>query len=336
MVKRALLWAGLLAALLLGLFAAGGEHPLRAAGETQPEIDAPAPTCYRPQEFTDVCYIEWAALSASTVAPHNLISMSVSIDGRLRLYMAGFFQSAANLPPDMFARGFKVACGPPGAGGNPLWGATHAFEIRARDSSGAFNAVSGSVACPADVVPVRRATLEGPAFGATGVTQPFTATARPVTATTPITYHFSATDLAGLTFSGNRTQAAGLTWALTGTKTVTVTAENAAGQAAAHTTIRIQDPVAALSASNNGPVKTGSPVRLVAQAGGGSDLAFTWASGDGRTRPGRIVHFTYAEAGSYTATVTAANGVSSRSASTVVVVEPATLRTYLPWVSRGR
>lgn len=336
MVKRAVILAGLLTALLLGLLTSGSEQTLWAAEEAQPSIDAPAPTCYRPKEYTDVCYIEWASLSAATVTPNYLISMSVSINQRERLYSAGFFQSSISFPADMFGPGFKVACGAPGASGNLELGAMHTYEIRARDTAGAFNAAAGSVTCPADVVPVRRATLDGPAFGATGVTQSFTATAKPVTATTPISYNFGGTGLAALGLNGGVSQIARLAWAVTGTKTVSVSVENAAGQAQAQFTIQIQDPVAGLTASNNGPVQTGEAARLSAQIGGGSDVTFTWESGDGRTRPGRVVNFAYAEPGRYTAIVTAANGVSSESASTVVVVRAATLHTYLPWISSAK
>jgi len=336
MVKRAAILAGVLIALLLSLLASGDERPLRAADQAQPRIDAPAPTCYRPKEFTDVCYVEWAALSAAAVTPNYLISMSVSIDNRLRVYSAGFFQTSIQLAPDMFGPGFKVACGLPGASGDPLLGATHTYEIRTRDSSSAYNAASGSVTCPADVIPVSGATLEGPAFGATGASQPFTATAKPVTTTLPITYIFSGTDLAPSTLSGNQTQVANLTWNVTGTKTVTVEVENIAGQASAYATIRIQDPIAGLTASNNGPVAAGEEVQLVAQINGGTDAVFSWTSGDGRSATGRVVNFDYAEPGRYTATVTAANGVSGQPASTVVVVRAATLRTFLPWISSGK
>ena len=149
MAKRAVILAGMLIALLLGLLTSGDERPLRAAEQAQPQIDAPAPTCYRPQEFTDVCYIEWASLSAAAVTPSYLISMSVSVDDRLRLYSVGFFQTGIQLAPDMFGPGFKVACGLPGASGDPALGATHTYEIRTRDSSSAYNAASGTVTCPA-------------------------------------------------------------------------------------------------------------------------------------------------------------------------------------------
>ncbi len=265
MAIRTSAWAILVVALLLGLLSAGGEQPLRAEEQPPPSgaanaevrppagaatpldaaaaptLDAPSPTCYRAQEYTDICYIEWAYIQASTVTPNYMVSTTVALDNRPRASVSGFFQSSIYLPAQMFGRGFQVACGTPGAGGNPSLGGTHTYAIHVRDTIGGVNTATGSIACPADVIPVHSVTLDGPVVGATGAAQPFTATVAPVTATLPITYSFAATDLLTTTLANGPTVATSLTWSTAGTKTVTVDAQNIAGVASDQHDIRLDD-----------------------------------------------------------------------------------------------
>lgn len=115
-------------------------------------IDSPSPTCYLPAPGTGACYIQWEYLSVTTAASSYIISMTVAIDGNLRAYHTGFFQTAMTIPGEMTAPGYRVTCGPPGSGGIPGWGNIYAYQIRARDSAGLQAANSGSVRCPADTV----------------------------------------------------------------------------------------------------------------------------------------------------------------------------------------
>ena len=404
------------------------EEGVVGAAETSASsvIDAPAPTCYRPVEHTNVCYVEWASLAASTVSPNYMISMTVSIDELQRAYTGGFFQTAMYLPADMFAPGFQVACGTPGESGDPKLGAAHTYVIRARDTTGGHAAAPGTVVCPADIVPIKKltlagpsvgrtgfsypitvtadpptattpigyiwqatdhtdvshigggndfvelawdtpgtktvtvtaengagdavavhtieilrpvnqATLSGPAFGETGLAQVFTATAKPASATPPIAYIFGGDDLKDVKRNDGSTVTADLAWNIAGTKAVTVSVTNGVSQASAHTTIQIQDPVAGLTARNNGPSALGASTQLVARVSGGTDFAFTWTFGDGRKGTGRVVDHTYGAVGSYTAIVTASNGVSSKSATTTVIVrdQPDEFRLLLPLIGRS-
>ena len=81
---------------------------------------------------------------------------------------------------------------------------------------GTSNAVTLNIHIPLDSV-----TLAGPTSGAINATYAFTASISPVTATTPITYTWSPAPI-----SGQGTVNASYTWATTGTKTITVTAQN--------------------------------------------------------------------------------------------------------------
>ena len=121
--------------------------------EAAPEISfiaSPSPTCYRPAQRTGSCYIQWSYLYVSASSPQYLVTMTVTIDGRLRANHAGFFQGAMYVPGGMYGPGFEVACGLPGASGVPAMGRTYSYAIRARETGGAGAANYGSVTCPAD------------------------------------------------------------------------------------------------------------------------------------------------------------------------------------------
>jgi hypothetical protein len=80
--------------------------------------------------------------------------MTLMIDGRLRAYHGGFFQTYMDIPGDLYAQGFKVTCGMPGSGGVPGLGKSYSYIIRAAETGGLKSANYGSVYCPADVVRV--------------------------------------------------------------------------------------------------------------------------------------------------------------------------------------
>lgn len=131
-----------------------GTRPIRdreVAGEvpTISFIDSPTATCYRPQELSQICWIEWTYLYVAATAPHYITGMTVEIDGRLRANLQGFFQTDMFVPSGMYAPGFLVRCGQPGAGGDPLRGNQYGYTIRAAESGGLTTANYGSVLCPA-------------------------------------------------------------------------------------------------------------------------------------------------------------------------------------------
>ncbi|MCA9875149.1 MAG: hypothetical protein H6659_00735 [Ardenticatenaceae bacterium] len=125
-----------------------------AAGEEpqQPDIgfiDSPSATCYQPDAGRDACYINWYYLSVGA-SPNYMITMTLTLNDRGPVaHTQGFFQTSMYVPYSMLGDGFKVACGPLGAGGNPLLGNAYAYTIRARDSAGLASANYGTVYCPA-------------------------------------------------------------------------------------------------------------------------------------------------------------------------------------------
>ena len=70
--------------------------------------------------------------------------------GRLRATSQGFFQTWMYIPSGMYAPGFEVSCGQPGAGGDPNRGNLYAYVLRATETGGGSPAANyGSVLCPA-------------------------------------------------------------------------------------------------------------------------------------------------------------------------------------------
>jgi hypothetical protein len=117
-------------------------------------IDSPSPTCYRPAAETGACYIQWDYLQVAASSSQYIISMTVTIDERLRAYHSGFFQTSMFVPGQMYDPGFRVTCGFPGAGGAAGMGNTFSYVVRARETGGLAAANYGSITCPADVVNV--------------------------------------------------------------------------------------------------------------------------------------------------------------------------------------
>lgn len=171
-------WGRWLGIILLGVLAGvGSAWVVRAASAPQPIIqhgpeatrreilaepeapaisfiDSPSATCFRPASGTGACYIQWSYLYVTASPSQYIISTTVAIDGQLRAYHAGFFQTSMYIPGDMYGQGFKVTCGFPGAGGTPDFGNTYAYTIRALETGGLAAANYGTVSCPADVVKV--------------------------------------------------------------------------------------------------------------------------------------------------------------------------------------
>lgn len=112
-------------------------------------IDSPSSTCYQPDPREDSCYLNWYYMSVNA-APNYMITMTLTINAIGEVaHVQGFFQTSMSVPYNMFDRGFKVACGAPGAGGAPELGNAYAYTIRARDSAGLASANYGTIYCPA-------------------------------------------------------------------------------------------------------------------------------------------------------------------------------------------
>ncbi|MBN1137378.1 MAG: PKD domain-containing protein, partial [Anaerolineae bacterium] len=122
------------------------------------------------------------------------------------------------------------------------------------------------------------------------------------------------------------------TYPAPGSYTALVTASNPVSLLTATTTVRVEQPLSGLSAANDSPTQLGNATLLSATVASGSNPAYAWAFGDGSQGGGAATAHFYPSAGIYTAMVTASNGVSLLTATTVVTIEEGNL--YLPLLLR--
>jgi len=137
-----------------------------------------------------------------------------------------------------------------------------------------------------------------------------------VTAGSSVTYEWDFDD--GGTGSGANVSH---TYAAVGSYTATVTATNSVSSSTTTTTVTVDETIAGLAAANDGPTALGDATSLSATVTAGSNVTYEWDFDDGSTGSGANVSHTYAAIGSYTATVTATNSVSSSTATTNVIIE---------------
>ncbi|MCX6044964.1 MAG: endo-1,3-alpha-glucanase family glycosylhydrolase [Chloroflexi bacterium] len=87
----------------------------------------------------------------------------------------------------------------------------------------------------------------------------------------------------------------------------------------------IENGIIKSEAGNNSPTIAGEPTLLSATLSDCMDAAYTWDFGDGTLGSGADVTHTYAAAGLYTATVTAANSTTTLTATTMVQIKSNTV-----------
>ncbi|MBI5031745.1 MAG: hypothetical protein HZB51_14540 [Chloroflexi bacterium] len=112
-------------------------------------IDSPSITCYQPDPTQDTCYLNWYYMSVNA-SPNYMITMTLTLNSiGVVEHVQGFFQTSMYVPYNMNGQGFRVACGPLGAGGNPELGNAFSWTLRARDSANLSSANYGTAYCPA-------------------------------------------------------------------------------------------------------------------------------------------------------------------------------------------
>lgn len=112
-------------------------------------IDSPSSVCYQPDPAEDTCYINWYYMSVSA-SPNYMVAMTVTLNSIGTVArIGGFFQTSMYVPYNMLGNGFRVPCGPLGAGGSPTLGNAYSWTINARDSSNLKSANYGTAYCPA-------------------------------------------------------------------------------------------------------------------------------------------------------------------------------------------
>ena len=136
-----------LAAFLISLvliFQVPGE-PVQAAAVT---IHMSNPACVQAQPATGSCSILINSLNASGSDP-SFSRLELLVNGKLRLYEAGFFETSAYFTTQMVPNAIKVSCGGPNAGGLAGYGQGYLITANAYMADGTSASNSMKVYCPA-------------------------------------------------------------------------------------------------------------------------------------------------------------------------------------------
>jgi len=188
-------------------------------------------------------------------------------------------------------------------------------------------------------------TIAGPLTGTVGTAHTFLATVNP-TASLPLTYTWEATGQTMVVHSGQGlTDTVAFTWSVTGTQTITVTAQNAWGQAVdTHwVTVTVPPPPTLeviLSGPSTGAVDTAYTFLATVNSTLFLPLTYTWEA-SGQTpvvHPGQgltdTVTFAWDTPGVQVITVTVANATTAAWDTHTLVLTLSDYFVYLPMVAR--
>jgi len=262
---------------------------------------------------------ESVAETLVTVVPRPILGLAATSDSPTQLGAETAFTATLTdgTPPITYAWDFGDGATGSGATTTHTYLSVGTFTATVTATNGAGDAVAQTLV---DVLPNPILGLAATSDSPTQLLDQTTFTATVTSGTPPITYTWNFGD--GATGSGVTTTH---TYASVGTFTATVTATNGAGNATAQTVVEVlPNPIAGLSAVNDGPMEVGSLTTMTATVTGGTlPIAYTWNFGDGITDTGAVATHIYAVYGTYTATVTATNASNTQVAQTVVTILPA-------------
>jgi hypothetical protein len=113
---------------------------------------------------------------------------------------------------------------------NPILAGTDAAARGPQSRHSFYSSQGGDCKTSAfGLVPPSGLVISGPVIGDVQAAYSFTATVSPITATLPISYSWQATDQTAVTSTGGLSDTVEFVWSTPGSKTITVTAGNAAG-----------------------------------------------------------------------------------------------------------
>jgi len=209
---------------------------------------------------------------------------------------------------------------------NYQWGTpgTYTISLTTGNISGTvLTSYTVVITVPSMVAPAS-VTIAGPTEGDVNTAYNFMANVNPISATTPVTYSWQASEQISVTNSGvGLSNQVSYTWNTVGTKSITVSANNGVGVVTTtHTLLISETAIAGLTASNNSPTVLGEATTLNASITEGNNVSYNWNFGDGTTGTGSTVNHTYNAVGNYTAIVTASNLINVVTATTNVTINP--------------
>jgi len=137
----------LLGLLLVAQFPGEVVHaaPLQA---TSISLSMSNPTCVQVRPMSGACSLQTGYVFASG-SDQSFSRLEILVDGKLRVYMGGFFESTAYLAYPMIPGGLSVTCGRSNASGKPDDGKAYLVAANAYMADGTSASDSMTVFCPA-------------------------------------------------------------------------------------------------------------------------------------------------------------------------------------------
>ena len=138
----------LLLVVLLVLQYPSKASPASALQASSVSVSMSNPTCFQVLPANGACTIQINNLTASG-SDSSFSRVELLVNGKLRAYMGGFFESTAYLSAAMLRGGLMVACGRSNAGGLPDYGMAYTVTVNAYMADNTTASASQNVYCPA-------------------------------------------------------------------------------------------------------------------------------------------------------------------------------------------
>ena len=125
-------------------------QPSQAASplSTSISVSMSNPSCFQVLPANGACSIQIDNLTASGSDP-SFARVEMLVNGKLRVYMAGFFEDSANLTSQMIPGGLMVSCGRLNESGLPYFGRAYTVTVNAYMADNTSATDSVVVLCPA-------------------------------------------------------------------------------------------------------------------------------------------------------------------------------------------
>ena len=141
------LFLAVLGLLLVSQFT--GDPVRTAAGQASSlSVILSNPSCVQALPASGSCSLKFSYVAASGSNP-SLSRLEFLVNGKLRVYMAGFFEAGAFLSEPMLPGGLAVECGKPNDGGLADYGKAYSLSVNAYMADGTSASDSINVFCPA-------------------------------------------------------------------------------------------------------------------------------------------------------------------------------------------
>jgi hypothetical protein len=137
----------ILMTLGLGLVMLLAGEPNRVSSQVGLTMTVNNPYCVQAEPASGVCLINVRNFYAVSSDP-NFAYTVITINGKVRMRMTGFFETSAYLTDRMLGRGLQVTCGLPNASGIPGYGLQYQVGLIANFYGGSPVTDTAIVTCP--------------------------------------------------------------------------------------------------------------------------------------------------------------------------------------------